>query len=42
MSRLADYGKFDNLDEGSDDEDVKPQRKDAPPPPGTEPGLARY
>ena len=42
MSRLADYGKFDNLDDGSDDEDVKPQRKDAPPPPGTEPGLARY
>ena len=41
MSRLADYGKFDNLDDGSD-EDVKPQRRDAPPPPGTEPGPARY
>ena len=41
MSRLADYSKFDNLDDGSD-EDVKPQRKDAPPPPGTEPGPARY
>ena len=40
MSRLADYGKFDNLDDGSD-EDVKPQRRDAPPPPGTEPGPAR-
>ena len=41
MSRLADYSKFDNLDEGSDDEDVKPQRKDGCPPPGTEPGPAR-
>ena len=41
MSRLADYGKFDNLDDGSD-EDVKPQRRDAPPPPGTEPGPARF
>ena len=41
MSRLADYGKFDNLDDGSDDEDVKPQRKDGSPPPGTEPGPAR-
>ena len=52
MSRLADYSKFDNLDDGSD-EDAKPQRRDAPPPPGTarrdappppgtEPGPARY
>ena len=41
MSRLADYGKFDNLDVGSD-EDMSPQRTDAPPPPGTEPGPARY
>ena len=40
MSRLADYSKFDNLDDGSD-EDVTPQRRDAPPPPGTEPGPAR-
>ena len=40
MSRLADYSKFDNLDDGSD-EDMSPPRTDAPPPPGTEPGPAR-